>query len=500
MRHILLTVALLISAAPSLADVLLVGENAGVVTALSYDALTPAQLQGNMNATQLALDKATTEGRTLVLPPTLFMDGTLSRPFLRVRGSVKIEAAPGGSLVRFGPDNAWQKGFNSRNYALGFLRWDEGVSGVVEINGVEIVGPIAPHAPALGVGANPLLTPTYGVMMAGHYRPGVVKTLILNGTRFRRLEMAVECGGDNLTVDRTGSSVSIRASNIYAEDVANVFSVFGSQKSVWINGLYATGNWVYPDGSGTGNKVSCHQGVNLFLNAFYIKGNRAAVKYAGVTAQGSSDHGIISNGVISGTNTGIHLDRFQHTQIRNVYFERTLSTAVQLEGSVDMQGCTVACPSAFSAISHGGTAPRVSVSSTWFLGARSIFHPGLWRNPVVSFSDCWFVDADDPLGVLFSSNAGTGGRYTFDRCVFIPKALDSVVDPSVDGTWRFDRCDFLNGNPPGTSASNFRIGLVRLTANPPGTLIFEKCHFGFAGPMFYHAAQEAWKARVVVRD
>lgn len=155
---------------------------------------------------------------------------------------------------------------------------------------------------------------------------------------------------------------------------------------------------------GRGNALYIHPSTNLLVErCTFVDNHRCALKYAGVSASGNANYGIIRDCIFDTcTNTAIETDEYTHTIIEECYFSPTVQTAIVHFGHFTMRNCT--------------GSPK-SIAST----------SGLYTdNVVVTIEDCNY---NNITSVITGMPIGwTNSNYVIRRCNFL---ISPVVTPGL---------------------------------------------------------------------
>lgn len=406
MRRLLLTIALLISTGPLLADVLR-AEDAGVVV----DALLPTERQQNANSLQYAIDTAEdAPHKTLVMPDgDVYVDMTPQRRYIAIDKSLNLRSA-GRTRIHLGPNTFGGTGFNHINFEWHLIHVRPKSLTLNIDPGIELVAPQVDSSRywESQVGALPYALPA-AFFVEGAGTAGTVRTITWDKPRIEGpFNEGIVIGGDNplhLVPPPAGIRTEVYLTDARISTAGNGISAFGTDKLLKIDGLWMKNGGVYANGTGYGNGIYCHDGATLQLSGFNIYSTgRDCIKKAGTNSTGGAAGSYITMGTVNSTRkgwgTGVSLDTFSDNAISNVTFGSNLNIGVGVRGKAQTSNCVFHCPIAFggSGDLQGGspvilsTADRfVNVSQIWALGVQNAF---------VRFVDSTVVPA--PGAVLFS--------------------------------------------------------------------------------------------------
>lgn len=356
--------------------------------------LTQEQRLANTNKLQLALDKAQSESRNVLLPTgDLSIEFSQARPNLRIWSDLLVKSET-RTNIHIGPDfpafymNVW-KAEPTKSY-------------VFEIS--DNVFPIASRIDIDGLVAEIIQYTSNYFLSEGSGQDNINRTYIFKNQRItddiktkRGFSDVFMIMPDKLITINTETKFKLESSIVRSLGQVVVFYAKNGTVDV-VNCDLETG-WIYGNGNGYGNCIYTHQNLNINIrnNTITTRFGRNCIANRGQRAEGRSKYAVVSGNIFKSNRVaakkeigmpvsssdevygvGIGWDKFIAGNITDNYFDASLNIALQYWGQFNMNGGTIESRLAFGGAGDlTGEKPIISVNGTRFNNIMAIIQSAL---------------------------------------------------------------------------------------------------------------------------
>lgn len=487
MRIFLLTIALLISTGPLLADVLR-ATDAGVVV----EAVGPTERQANLNNLQAAVDQAeAATHKTLELPDgDVWVDATPTRRYLAIDKSLNLRSA-GQTRIHLGPDTLGSPGFAHPNDSWSLFR-------VLAKNLTLDIGPgitlVGPNVDGSRFAGNTTFAPPSALYCEGISTSNIQRRINLDGLKILgNWNEGIVLADHKVFTPLTNVGTLLTGRDLEIETKGNGIVAFGTKgNALDIRGLRMVCGGTYPSGDSYGLGGYSHQGSAVsIVDADITTSGRGCWKDAGTNSEGGTPGRFVNctfRSLKPGFGIGLALDKFADRVVSGCIFESSLNIGIELYGKGQSVDNVFMCPVAFGGAGGlSGDRPTFVSIGDRFIGVREVWALAM-ENAHVKFVDSVVVPAP---GAILWSLPDTPKTATMRVELIRPVVRGDLrsVCAMDGGQWLIDGLTFEGAASHGTFAGAMRNGSATVRGGE-----WDKTQ------TFHHSASEANKGRVLFTE